>query len=701
MIDFFRGQYDYIYFFYGLSFLILALVCFNMGQRKSNAIPWGLLGIFGFSHGINEWLDLLVVTYGPSHKLSLLHPVALGVSFIALFEFSLIGYSRIEKKALFRRWVYIPCLFMVFLGAKSGNNGLSAAIRYFLGFPAVILSAFVFFKAARTEEKAKFTLYTLSIIFALYAVFTGIIVPKSNFLFAQYLHIDSFNQLIKFPVQLLRGILVLGAAMAVWFYSSGLPDITYKPKKSHINLKLTKWFVILTILVLVSLGWVFTNFFDYYASIQIIRNTKARANSPLNYLVEELTGLEKIALSLSKSSVIRNAVFLGKEREKVTPLFENFSRRFDIRSCSLIDTKGAIISYVGEIMPEKFSDRPAIRRAYFKDALSGKTGFNFSLGSKYTERVYYVSYPVKDTKGKISGIILVSKIIPVKPVFQYRLFSILITLFVCMLTITFFIVLKRRESLIEYIEQANAQLQEVDKLKTDFISIVSHELRTPLTAINNAANILLKAKLNRSGTDPREKELIDIIIKNTQRQTRMVGDLLDISKIEAGVMPVCIEQIDIIKLTREVMHNFQPQIEAKYITLDMHTNIGENILPIDPEHTRRIVSNLLSNAIKYAPENGLITIKINAQPQEIVVSVSDTGPGIPKDQMDKLFSKFYRASDTEARQLGGTGLGLMITKGLVEAQGGRIWFESTLGRGSIFYFALPKDIKKTKQGDVV
>lgn len=701
MIDLFNGQYDYIYFFYGLAFLILALICFNMGQRKSQEIPWFLLGVFGFSHGINEWLNLLVVTYGPSHKLSLLLPVALGVSFIALFEFSLIGYARIEKKTLFRRWIYIPCLFMVFLGSKSGNNGLSVAIRYFLGFPAVILSAFVFFKAARTEEKTKLPFYALSIFFALYAVFTGVIVPKANFLISQRLNIDSFNQFLGFPAQLLRGVLILGAAMVVWFYSSGLSDITYQPKKSHSNLKLTKWFVILTILVLVGLGWVFTNFFDYYASIQIIKNTKARANSPLNYLVEELTGLEKIAVSLSKSSVIRNAVFFRKEAEKVRLLFDNFSRRFDIRSCSLIDTKGEIISSVGEIVPEKVQDKPLIRRAYFKDALSGRTGFNFSLGSKYTERVYYVSYPIKDTKGRISGIILVSKIIPVKPVFQYRLFSILITLFVCMLTITFFIVLKRRESLIEYIEQANARLQEVDKLKTDFISIVSHELRTPLTAINNAATILLKAKLNRAGIDPREKELIDIIIKNTQRQTRMVGDLLDISKIEAGVMPVCIEQIDIVSLTRDVIRNFQPQIEGKNIILDMPRDVREKIIPIDPEHTRRIVANLLSNAIKYTPENGLITININDESQEIVVSISDTGPGIPKDQMDKLFSKFYRASDTEARQLGGTGLGLIITKGLVEAQGGRIWFESVLRRGSIFYFALPKNREKTKHEAVV
>jgi signal transduction histidine kinase len=697
MMDFFKGQYDYIYFFYGLSFLFLALICFNIDQRKSRTLPWFLVGLFGLVHGINEWIDLLVVIYGQNNTFSLLHPIILGLSYILLFEFSLLGYVRLEKKIIARRWVYAPLLCMVFLGAKSGDNGLSAAIRYFLGFPAAILSAFVVFRAARTEHKEKWPLYTLSITLALYATFTGLIVPKANFLVAQWLNFDSFYQTFKFPAQLVRGVLALCSAMAVWFYSSVLSDITYRHQRYRRGLRLTKWAIIFTIVVLIGLGWVFTNFFDYYASIQIIKNTKERANSPLNYLIKELTALEKIAVSLSRSSVIRNAVLLRKETERVTPLFENFRKRFDIRSCSLIDTKGAVISSVGETVPEKALDKSFIRRAYFKDALSGNTGFSFSLGSKYNERVYYVSYPVKNTKGMVDGIVLVTKIIPVKPVLQYRFFSILITFFVCVLTITFFIVLRKRESLIEFIDHANTQLQEVDKLKTDFISIVSHELRTPLTAINNAATILMKGKLNRVEIDPREKELIEIIIKNTDRQTRMVGDLLDVSKIEAGVMPMYIEQLDVVALISDAVRTLQPQASGKSIVLDISSNVKASMISIDPEHTRRIVTNLLTNAIKYTPEGGRVKVHIHDEFWEVVISVSDTGPGIPKDQIGKLFNKFYRASDAAARQLGGTGLGLMITKGLVEAQGGRIWLESEVGKGSTFYFALSKTDKKIKQ----
>lgn len=697
LTDFFKGQYDYIYFFYGLSFLFLALICFNIDRKKSRTLPWLLLGFFGLLHGVTEWIELLVFTFGEARIFSLLEPLILGLSYILMFEFSLIGYARIERKTLARRWVYVPLLFMILLGARTGDHGLLAGIRYFLGFPSASLSAFVVFKATRIEHKEKQSLYALSAVLALYAIATGLIVPKSNFLFAQHLNFDSFYHVLKLPVQLVRAILALCAAAAVWFYSAVLSDITFKPQMNRASFKLTKWFIIFAIVVLIGLGWAFTNFLDYYASIQIIKNTKEKANSPLNYLIKELTALEKIAVSLGRTTVIRNAVLYGKEPERVTPLLESFLSRFNIRSCSLIDSKGVLMSSAGEIASDKVPDKSLIRREYFKDALSGTTGFSLSLGSKSTERVYYISYPIKDKNGEVSGIVLLTKSIAVTPVLQYRFFSILIVFFVCILTITFFIVLRKRESLIEFIEHANTQLQEIDTLKTDFISIVSHELRTPLTSINNAARILMKNNLNQARTDPQEKELIEIIIKNTQRQTRMVSDLLDISKIEAGVMPVHFEQTDIISLVVELIHSFEPQAAEKNIILDVSSNVQSSVIPIDPEHTSRIVTNLLSNAIKYTTEGGKIKVAINDGFWEVVISIADTGSGITKEEIAKLFSKFYRTPDAAARQRGGTGLGLVITKGLVEAQGGRIWLDSEVHKGSTFYFALPKTKKKIKQ----
>lgn len=695
-LEFLSGQYDYIYFFYGLSFLFLALVCFNIDSKKARSLPWFLLGLFGLAHGVNEWIDLLVITYGQNKVFYLLHPFFLGLSYILLFEFALAGYARSQKEILARRWVYIPLILMILLGARSGENGLGAGIRFFLGFPAASLAAFVVYKAAKSEQKQRTSLYLLSAFLGLYSVFTGLIVPKANFLSAGWINFDSFYQTVKVPVQFIRGFLALSLAMAVWFYSSVLADITYKPQINRLNLKLTKWGVIFTIVTLISLGWVFTNLLDYYASIQIIKNSKEKANSPLNSLIKELSTLERGAISLSRAQAIRNAVFSGKEIDKAGHLLDSFRGRFNARSCFLIDTRGKIIASSGETFPGKNTGEPIFPQSYFKGALLGNTGFSLSAGSKYSERVYYVSYPVKDPKGAISGVVLLTKIIPVKPVLQYRFFSIIITLFVCILTITFFMVLRRRESLIDFIEQANTKLQEIDQLKTDFISIVSHELRTPLTAIKNAAAILAKNKFNRAEADPREKELVEIIIKNTERQARMVGDLLDLSKIEAGVMPVLIERADIVALIKEAAAAFHSQAAGKNISLDLSSSSREIIAFVDPEHTRRIAANLLTNAVKFTPEGGRIAIAIKDELWEVVVSVSDTGPGISQEERKKLFTKFYRAADAKNRERGGTGLGLMITKGLVEAQGGRVWLESEIGRGSIFYFTLVK-IEKTEE----
>lgn len=694
LADFFKGQYDYIYFFYGLSFLFLALICFNIDAKKSRSLSWFLFGFFGLSHGINEWIDLLVITYGQNRFFEVVQPILLGLSYILLLEFALAGYRRITKELLARRWIYLALFLMIFLASKSGENGLAAGIRYFLGFPAAALSAFVVYKAARGEQKQRKSLYLLSLGLVFYAIFTGLVVPKANFLAANSLNFDSFYQAFRVPVQLIRGLLALSLAMAVWFYASVLADITYKPQPRRLNLRLTKWGIIFTIIILITAGWAFTNFLDYYASVQIIKNSKEQSNSPLNALIKELSSLERAAISLSRNTAVKNAAFSRKEIERAATVLDNFRERFNTRSCLLLDTKGEIISSSGDVASDKIADKPFMPQAYFKGALAGKTGFSLSLGSKYSERVYYVSYPVKDSKNAVSGVVLLTKIIPVKPVLQYRLFSILVTLFVCILTITFFIMLRRRESLIEFIEHANAQLQEIDRLKTDFISIVSHELRTPLTSIKNAAVILAKNKFNSAKADPREKELVEIIIKNTERQTRMVGDLLDLSKIEAGVMPVLIEEADIVALAAEAARAFQPQASEKKIALEISANPRKILLQIDPEHTRRIISNLLTNAVKFTPEGGRIRVFLKENFWEVEVAVSDTGPGIPADEIKKLFTKFYRASDAAGRERGGTGLGLMISKGLVEAQGGRIWLESEVGKGSRFSFTLPKQEKK-------
>jgi signal transduction histidine kinase len=226
-------------------------------------------------------------------------------------------------------------------------------------------------------------------------------------------------------------------------------------------------------------------------------------------------------------------------------------------------------------------------------------------------------------------------------------------------------------------------------MKNDFIAIVSHDLRTPLTAIKNSVTLLAKGWPDKRPVDPKQKELLDIIMSNTNRQLRMISDLLDISKIEAGVMSVHAEPMNITALSADMINSLKSQAEEKKITLKMSAGDKPIKVRADPEHARRILSNLLNNAIKFTPDGGSVELALASRPNDALVIISDTGIGIPAEDINKLFNKFYRSSSASHHKEG-SGLGLAISKGLIEAQGGTIWVESEAGAGSSFYFTLPR-----------
>ncbi|MDP2921373.1 MAG: ATP-binding protein [Candidatus Omnitrophota bacterium] len=237
--------------------------------------------------------------------------------------------------------------------------------------------------------------------------------------------------------------------------------------------------------------------------------------------------------------------------------------------------------------------------------------------------------------------------------------------------------------------KANTRLQELDKMKSDFVSVVSHELRTPLTSIKSAVSTLLKAGLKKRQIDVTEKKLLDIILNNTDRQTRMIDDLLDLSKIEAGAMEMVMERVDMASLARDIINSFRFQLDSKDIKLSAILPKHVSPLLLDSEKIRRVFANLISNAIKAIQGNGTIIVKLEERWGDIKVTITDTGIGISKGDMGKIFNKFQRAGDITARRKNGTGLGLMISKGIVENHGGEIWVESEVGKGSSFCFTLP------------
>ncbi|MCI0563042.1 MAG: response regulator [Nitrososphaera sp.] len=225
-----------------------------------------------------------------------------------------------------------------------------------------------------------------------------------------------------------------------------------------------------------------------------------------------------------------------------------------------------------------------------------------------------------------------------------------------------------------------------DRLKDEFVSTVSHELRTPLATIREFTAILLDQLAGP--LTPDQKEYLGIIRANVNRIVRLIDNLLDIAKIESGNVLLNKTVLEAGPLIEQTVQSVRPLLGSKQIEVDVKVPRGIPLFFADADKMTQVLLNLLSNAIKYTEKGGQITISVAEQPNEVEVSVSDTGVGIAAQDIPKLFSKFQQVQPMPGTK--GTGLGLAISKRLVELHGGRIWATSERGKGSTFSFTLPK-----------
>ncbi|NER79366.1 MAG: PAS domain S-box protein [Leptolyngbya sp. SIO1D8] len=224
-----------------------------------------------------------------------------------------------------------------------------------------------------------------------------------------------------------------------------------------------------------------------------------------------------------------------------------------------------------------------------------------------------------------------------------------------------------------------------ERMKDEFVSVVGHELRTPLTSIHGSLRLLASKKL---GTlTPQGQEFLEISLKNTQRLTRLINDVLDLERIESGRVTMSMRPFQFSDLMEQAVDVMQAMADAQNIQL-IATPLAVTVR-LDPDHIIQVLTNLLSNAIKFSATGTTVWLSAIQQNGEILVRVKDQGRGIPPDKLETVFERFQQVDASDSRQLGGTGLGLAICKNIVQRHGGRIWTESTLGAGSTFSFTLP------------
>jgi two-component system, OmpR family, sensor kinase len=245
-----------------------------------------------------------------------------------------------------------------------------------------------------------------------------------------------------------------------------------------------------------------------------------------------------------------------------------------------------------------------------------------------------------------------------------------------------FVIRDRRES------KELEQLKRVDKLKDEFLSMVSHELRTPLTSIKAYTETLMF--MVGEGDTESEMEFLKIITEESERLTRLINDVLDLSKIEAGKMNFFMEEENIVEIVKKSIKNMKGFAESKSITINEIIE-NENIkVYIDKDRTMQVLANLINNAVKFTPEKGLIEVGVALRDNKFaVVTIKDNGIGIKSEEHSNIFEKFKQSEDVMVRTVGGTGLGLSISKNIVEHFGGKIWVESEYGKGATFLFTIP------------
>ena len=238
-----------------------------------------------------------------------------------------------------------------------------------------------------------------------------------------------------------------------------------------------------------------------------------------------------------------------------------------------------------------------------------------------------------------------------------------------------------------YTEQVEARrkVEDLSRLKDEFLSIASHELRTPVTSIKGYTQ--LAKTLIRENDLATSEEYLDIALDQIDRMSRLILELLDVSRIETGRLQIRREAIPWPNFVRDVVHRHHTAFSDRHFRV--HVGGDERVVNGDRDRLEQVLGNLLENAVKYSPEGSDIGVDVDDRGDHVVTAVSDRGMGIPADELGQVFERFHRGRHVSSTNYGGLGLGLYITKQIVERHGGQIWVESREGQGTTFYFSLP------------
>jgi two-component system sensor histidine kinase GlrK len=255
------------------------------------------------------------------------------------------------------------------------------------------------------------------------------------------------------------------------------------------------------------------------------------------------------------------------------------------------------------------------------------------------------------------------------------------------------------QDLVETVKWMGKKLQELDNMKSEFLAHISHELRTPLASIREGTHLMLEEI--PGPLTPAQHQTLQIMADSSQRLIHLISRLLDLSKMEAGMMPYQIVPTDLRRVADSSVDKVRLLAESRHIHILTEAPNGALWVPADGSRIEQVLDNLLSNALKFSPEGATVKLRMmpDGQAKVLRISVSDAGPGIPSDELPHIFERFYQGRRQHKTAVAGSGLGLALAKKVVEAHRGRVWAESEPGKGATFHVALPLNGKPGQAWD--
>jgi len=809
MATIFEQQLDYIIFFYGTAFFVLASACHIARKRGDDTLPWRWLFLFSVAHGLNEWLDLAYLNLGGGALLTVLRVSALTVSFIFLMEF---GIAITLPRAAALKWLPVVLGVIPLLGISSGGAGVLSISRFTLGLAGGLWASAAFMSAAR--NKNNISLKAVAAIMMLYALETGLVVDAAPFFPASILNFETFFKATGIPIQFIKAVTIYAASVAILSFVQERTKVGQRQAPFHFVLPLAAF------LFLVITGFTFTAYLgrnaeenakkylltrtmsgaaainpervakltgtpadigspDYIRLKEQVQKIKG-ANPDCRYVyLMRLRGDKLIFLVDAEPAGSRNYTGPGYVYEDSTPAYvadfkagrttvydvyedswgawvtgsdyirddkgrvlAQFSMDVDAHSFGkvirefrlfgILITFGALTAFLTVMLSfDSYLTWLRIRQTAEHEAAL-KVAMQQAAGEKKLRSITSAlgeGVIVQDAEGGISFVnpeaerllgweeheitgsslrgVLKCRDMDKRPVpedntaaaitfskgetirsekeyFTRKDGSVFPVSYVSSPIV--------EEETVTGIVLAFQDITERTKLERqsrDFLAMVSHDLKSPVTVIQGYTELLSKDKSSLLDTD--SKTMVDSIRKSCAKLLSLLNDFLTISSSEAGALTLQQTPEDITALVAETCSSLSPIAKKKGIAI--FTSLQEDIphAIIDKVKLQRAIGNLISNAINYTPSGGSINVGtcISSVGDErfIVLSVTDTGPGIAEDEADMIFEKYYRSRRVSGVK--GTGLGLAIVRAVAKAHGGSVTLESTESKGSTFKLSIP------------